>query len=228
MTQGRCPAAQRHTLGPDPNNPRAFVGVCFLCGASCVSVAPLRSFSWCKRREPEPRGFGILQTQTELTSCHPPICTLAAREAAPRLFHRHPAHNPPVGLFLYGSAGWPSEDNHQNGLLGRIRAWVKTDGGCWAWGSRCFTVILKPKTAVTTEEPELRGENNGAKEPRLSSRRDRSTAAYMISSTLVNVLLHFICLHVLPPPLPHFLCVSQRKRCISRGPGRKGREEEGS
>lgn len=132
--QRRRPAAQHHTSGPDTNNRRVFVCVCFLCGASCVSVALLRSFSWCKRRELQPRGFGILQTQTELTSCHPPICTLAAREVAPRLSRRNPAHHPPVGLFLYGGAGSPSEDNRQNGLLGRIGAWVKTDGGLLGMG----------------------------------------------------------------------------------------------
>lgn len=44
------------------------------------SADPFRSVFRCKRRELEPRSYSILQTQTELTRCHPPICSLAARK----------------------------------------------------------------------------------------------------------------------------------------------------
>lgn len=49
-----------------------------LCQGS--SSDPFRSVFRCKRGELEPRSYSILPTQTELTRCHPPICSLAARE----------------------------------------------------------------------------------------------------------------------------------------------------
>lgn len=82
---------------------------------------------------------------------------------------------------------------------------------------------IKAKNRSHNRRAGTKGEKNGAKELRLSSRRHRSTGACMISSTSVNVLLYFICLRVLPPLLSPSFSASPRENAASaEAPAERG------